>query len=138
MHLHKIFYALNKNGNYTGAVYSDNQPDASTEIQPVKPYVDSSGNAVEGITVGMTNPKWDGAKWAEQIDPIKPSVSQQLLMQQSQQLVVLQSITMQQNQENAKLQSANQQQATQIQQLQQTLITTNQQQSVDKKEGSQQ
>lgn len=133
-----FYYCYDKNGNYTGAVYSDNQPDASTEIPPVKPYVNSAGNAVEGITVGMVNPKWDGGKWVEQIDPIKPSVTQQLLMQQSQQLAVLQSITMQQNQDNAKLQSANQQQATQIKQLQQMFITTNQQQAVEKKGDSQQ
>ena len=124
-----FYYCYDKNGNYTGAVYSDNQPEDSTEISPVKPYVNSAGNDVEGITVGMANPKWDGEKWVEQIDPIKPSLTQQLLMQQSQQLAVAQSIMMQQNQDNAKLQSANQQQAVQIKQLQQ---------AVDKKGDSQQ
>lgn len=127
-----FYYCYDKNGNYTGAVYSDNQPEESTTIQPVKPYVNADGHAVEGITVGMTNPKWDGEKWVEQMDPIKPSVTQQLLMQQSQQLAVLRSITMQQNQDNAKLQSANQQQATQIKQLQQMFMLANQQQAVEK------
>ena len=133
-----FYYCYDTNGNYTGAVYSDNQPEKSTEIPPANPYVNSDGHDVEGITVGMTNPKWDGKKWVEQIDPIKPSVTQKLLMQQSQQLTVLQSITMQQNQDNVKLQSANQQQATQIKGLQQMFITANKQQVVDKKGDSQQ
>lgn len=133
-----FYYCYDKNGNYTGAVYSDKQPEGSTKNPPAKPYVNSDGNTVEGITVGMTNPKWDGEKWVEQIDPIKPSLTQQLLMQQSQQLAGLQSMMMQQNQNNAKLQSANQQQATQIKQLQQMFTTANQQQAVDKKGDSQQ
>lgn len=126
----KFYYCYDKNGNYTGAVYSDNQPEESTEIHPVKPYVNADGHAVEGITVGMTNPKWDGEKWVEQIDPIKPSVTQQLLMQQSQQITLLQSMAMQQNQSNVKLQATNVQQATQIKQLQQMFMTANQQQAV--------
>ena len=66
----KIFYyCYDKNGNYTGAVYSDNQPEESTKIQPVKPYVNADGHAVEGITVGMTNPKWDGEKWVDSFVP---------------------------------------------------------------------
>lgn len=114
----KFYYCYDKNGNYTGAVYSNNQPEESTEIQPVKPYVNDDGNVVEGITVGMTNPKWDGEKWVEQMDPLKPSVAQQLLMQQ--------------NQSNVKLQATNAQQTTQIKQLQQMFMLTNQQQAVEK------
>lgn len=131
----KFYYRYDKNGNYTGAVYSNNQPEESTEIQPVKPYVNADGHAVEGITVGMTNPKWDGEKWVEQIDPIKPSVTQQLLMQQSQQITLLQSMAMQQNQSNVKLQATNVQQTTQIKQLQQMFMLANQQQAVADKKG---
>ena len=127
-----FYYCYDKNGNYTGAVYSDNQPEESTTIQPVKPYVNADGHAVEGITVGMANPKWDGEKWVEQMDPIKPSVTQQLLMQQSQQITLLQSMAMQQNQSNVKLQATNVQQATQIKQLQQMFMLANQQQAVEK------
>lgn len=47
-----------------------------------------------------------------------PSSTEQLLMQQ--------------NQANAKLQAANAQQAAQVKQLQQTLMTANQQQAVEK------
>ncbi|QBK73439.1 hypothetical protein [Lactiplantibacillus plantarum] len=43
-----------------------------------------------------------------------PSSTEQLLMQQAQQITILQSMMMQQNQANAKLQAANAQQATQI------------------------
>lgn len=45
----------------------------------------------------------------------------QLLMNQSQQLIVLQALIMQQNQDNAKLQATNSQQTTQIKQLQQAI-----------------
>lgn len=61
-----------------------------------------------------------------------PSSTEQLLMQQAQQITVLQSMMMQQNQANAKLQAANAQQAAQVKQLQQTLVTANQQQAVEK------
>lgn len=61
-----------------------------------------------------------------------PSPTEQLLMQQSQRLTILQSIMMQQNQDNAKLQSANNQQTTQIKQLQQMFMLANQQQAIEK------
>lgn len=57
---------------------------------------------------------------------------QELLMQQSQQITVLQTMVMQQNQTNAKLRTANQQQATQIKQLQQMFMLANQQQAIEK------
>ena len=57
---------------------------------------------------------------------------QQLLMQQSQQITLLQSTVMQQNQANAKLQVANQQQEKQIEQLQQLFMQANQQQALAK------
>lgn len=61
-----------------------------------------------------------------------PSPAEQLLMQQSQQITLLQTMAMQQNQSNAKLQATNAQQATQIKQLQQMFMTANQQQAVEK------
>lgn len=127
-----MYYCYDKNGNYTGFIYSDSQPTDSTTKAPVKPYKDESGNPVDGITVGMTKPKWNGTDWIEQVDPIKPSATQQLLMQQSQQITVLQSVVMQQNQSNAKLQATNAQQATQIKQLQQMFMLANQQQAIEK------
>ena len=57
---------------------------------------------------------------------------QQLLMQQSQQITLLQSTVMQQNQANVKLQVANQQQEKQIEQLQQLFMQANQQQALAK------
>ena len=61
-----------------------------------------------------------------------PSPTEQLLMQQSQQITVLQTMVMQQNQDNAKLQSANNRQTTQIKQLQQMFMLANQQQAIEK------
>lgn len=69
---------------------------------------------------------------------IDATPEQQLLMQQSQQITLLQSMMMQQDQANAKLQSANEQQATQIKQLQQMFMTANQQQAVADKKGDNQ
>lgn len=64
---------------------------------------------------------------------------QQLLMQQSQQITLLQSTVMQQNQANVKLQVANQQQEKQIEQLQQLFMQANQQEAIAKsKEETQQ
>lgn len=68
-----------------------------------------------------------------QVDIVhNPSPAEQLLMQQSQRLTILQSMMMQQNQDNAKLQSANNQQTTQIKQLQQMFMLANQQQAIEK------
>lgn len=127
-----MYYCYDESGNYVGFLYADKQPENSTTQAPVKPYEDKSGNPVDGITVGMTKPKWNGSTWIEQVDPIKPSAIQQLLMQQAQQLTVLQALIMQQNQSNAKLQATNAQQATQIKQLQQMFMTANQQQVIEK------
>lgn len=92
-----------------------------------------------------TKPKWDGETWIESGIQLEnypevkaPSATQQLLMQHSQQITLLQSMTMQQNQANAKLQSANEQQVTQIKQLQQMFMTANQQQAVASKKGDNQ
>lgn len=127
-----MYYRYDESGNYVGFLYVDKQPENSTTKAPVKPYKDESGNPVDGITVGMTKPKWNGNAWVEQVDPIKPSATQQLLMQQSQQITVLQSVVMQQNQSNAKLQATNAQQTVQIKQLQQMFMTANQQQAIEK------
>lgn len=74
--------------------------------------------------------------YAPNYKPIERATSvtpeQQLLMQQSQQITLLQSTVMQQNQANVKLQVANQQQEKQIEQLQQLFMQANQQQAVVK------
>lgn len=61
-----------------------------------------------------------------------PSPTEQLLMQQSQQITVLQTMVMQQDQDNVKLQKANAEQASQIKQLQQIFMKADQQQAIDK------
>ena len=127
-----MYYRYDESGNYVGFLYADKQPENSTTNAPVKPYRDESGNSIEGINVGMTKPKWNGSTWIEQVDPIKPSATQQLLMQQVQQITVLQAMVMQQNQTNAKLQATNKGQTAQIKQLQQMFMTANQQQAVEK------
>ena len=64
-----------------------------------------------------------------------PSPTEQLLMQQSQQITILQSLTMQQDQTNAKLQTVNEQQAKQIDQLQQMFMQADQQEAINKSKG---
>ena len=61
-----------------------------------------------------------------------PSLAEQLLMQQSQQITVLQTMAMQQDQDNVKLQEANAKQASQIKQLQQIFMKADQQQAIKK------
>lgn len=61
-----------------------------------------------------------------------PSPTEQLLMQQSQQITVLQTMAMQQDQDNVKLQEANAKQASQIKQLQQIFMKADQQQAIKK------
>lgn len=68
-----------------------------------------------------------------QVDIVhNPSPTEQLLMQQSQQITALQTMVMQQNQTNAKLQATNKGQTAQIKQLQQMFMTANQQQTIEK------
>ncbi len=61
-----------------------------------------------------------------------PSPTEQLSMQQSQQITVLQAMVMQQDQDNVKLQEANAKQASQIKQLQQIFMKADQQQAIKK------
>lgn len=113
-----------KTGAYRGCVKATVQPANSTLIDPA-------------LTCHF-NPYFEDGKWVDKQLVAVPSEVQQLLMQQSQQLAVLQSMTMQQDQTNAKLQSANVQQATQIKQLQQMFMLANQQQAVADKKGDNQ
>ena len=78
-----MYYCYDKSGNYTGFVYSDIQPTNSTDKAPTKPYRDESGNPVEGITIGMTNPKWNGTDWIEQKVVSKEQQLSQLALQQA-------------------------------------------------------
>lgn len=61
-----------------------------------------------------------------------PSPTEQLLMQQSQQITLLQTMVMQQDQDNVKLQKANAEQVSQIKQLQQMFMVADQQQAIEK------
>lgn len=68
-----------------------------------------------------------------QVDIVhNPSPAEQLLMQQSQQITLLQTMAMQQDQDNVKLQKANAEQASQIKQLQQIFMKADQQQAIEK------
>ncbi|WP_262344120.1 hypothetical protein [Lactiplantibacillus plantarum] len=81
-----MYYRFDESGNYVGFLYADKQPENSTTNAPVKPYRDESGNSIEGITVGMTNPKWNGNMWIEQAQSAVPQGQQlaQLALQQAQ------------------------------------------------------
>lgn len=79
-----MYYCYDKNGNYTEFVYSDKQPTNSTDKAPTKPYRDESGNSIEGITVGLNKPKWNGTAWIEQAVVSKEQQLAQLALQQAQ------------------------------------------------------
>ena len=100
-----MYYRYDGSGNYVGFSYVDKQPENSTTKAPVKPYKDESGNPVDGITVGMTKPKWNGTDWIEQA---------QSAMSQGQQLAQL---ALQQAQFQASQQKLNSQLALQLAQL---------------------
>ena len=107
-----------KTGAYRGCVKATVQPANSTLIDPA-------------LTCHF-NPYFEDGKWVDKPLVAVPSATQQLLMQQSQQITLLQSTVMQQNQANVKLQVANQQQEKQIEQLQQLFMQANQQQALAK------
>ena len=100
-----MYYRFDESGNYVGFLYADKQPENSTTHAPVKPYRDESGNPVDGITVGMTTPKWNGNMWLEQA---------QSAMSQGQQLAQL---ALQQASFQAEQQKLNSQLALQVAQL---------------------
>ncbi|KEK16030.1 hypothetical protein HQ33_07700 [Limosilactobacillus reuteri] len=79
-----MYYCYDKSGNYTGFVYSDIQPTNSTDKAPTKQYRDESGKSIEGITVGLNNPKWNGTAWIEQAVVSKEQQLAQLALQQAQ------------------------------------------------------
>lgn len=79
-----MYYRYDESGNYVGFSYVDKQPENSTTQAPVKPYKDESGNPVDGITVGLTNPKWNGTAWIEQAVVSKEQQLAQLALQQAQ------------------------------------------------------
>ena len=100
-----MYYRYDGSGNYVGSLYTNKQPENSTTQAPVKPYKDESGNLVDGITVGMTTPKWNGNMWIEQA---------QSAMSQGQQLAQL---ALQQASFQAEQQKLNSQLALQLAQL---------------------
>ncbi|WP_421022289.1 hypothetical protein [Limosilactobacillus fermentum] len=79
-----MYYCFDESGNYVGFLYADKQPENSTTNAPVKPYRDESGNPIEGITVGLNNPKWNGTDWIEQAVVSKEQQLAQLALQQAQ------------------------------------------------------
>lgn len=128
----KRVYLYLKNGKYS--CYAD----ISDEVD-LPPY-----STLTGPSEAMINPYWINGQWVDKkLIPDKvpnyrevlsalPTTEQQLAMQQSQQITLLQTTVMQQNQSNAELQDANVQQSTQIKQLQQMFMMANQQQLVEK------
>ena len=125
-----LYYHYDDDGKPIGPAFvmeGEQPPVNSTKIPPVK-------KLPNGMIASLQNPTFDKTdqEWIEHPDPIKPSATQQLLMQQSQQITLLQTMTMRQNQSNAKLQATNEQQEAQIKQLQQMFMTANQQQAVEK------
>lgn len=121
----KAFYLYDlKTGDYVGSGFAESIPENATELPPVIRYSVHNQKA-------MKKPIFKNGKWIEK-ENSDAKTAQQLLMQQSQQITMLQSMAMQQNQSNAKLQATNAQQATQIKQLQQMFMTANQQQAVEK------
>ncbi|MGY5273908.1 hypothetical protein ACW9VW_03385 [Lactiplantibacillus plantarum] len=132
----KRVYLYLKNGKYS--CYADisdevELPPYSTLIEPPE---------------SMINPYWINNQWVdkervpdkvpnyEEVLTALPTTEQQLAMQQSQQITLLQTTVMQQNQTNVKLQAINQQQGNQIEQLQQLFMLANQQQAVAEKKGA--
>ena len=111
-------------GTYLSAGFDESIPTNATTVPPVIRYSETDQRA-------LIKPVWKNGKWVETANDTEKA-SQQLLMQQSQQITVLQAMVMQQDQNNAKLQATNAQQATQIKQLQQMFMTANQQQVVEK------
>lgn len=132
----KRVYLYLKNGKYS--CYADisdevELPPYSTLIEPPE---------------AMINPYWINGQWVDkapvpskvpsyqEVLAVLPTTEQQLVMQQSQQIALLQTTVMQQNQTNVKLQAINQQQEKQIEQLQQLFMFANQQQAVAEKKGA--
>lgn len=105
-------------GAYGGCVAAPIQPENSTTLDPA-------------LTCHF-NPCFENNQWLDKPLEVKPSIIKQLLMQQAQQIIMLQSMAMEQNQLDAKLQATNAQQATQVKQLQQMFMTANLQQAVKK------
>lgn len=79
-----MYYCYDKRGDYTGFIYSESQPANSTDKAPTKPYKDESGNSIEGITVGMANPRWNGTDWIERTVVSREQQLAQLALQQAQ------------------------------------------------------
>lgn len=115
--------------------------DISDEVE-LPPY-----STLIGPPEAMINPYWINGQWVDkervpdkapnyqEVLATLPTTEQELAMQQSQQITLLQTIVMQQNQANVKLQATNQQQENKIEQLQQLFMFANQKQSVAEKKG---
>lgn len=89
------WFIYDANGNYVKAVYSDTQPDSSTNIDPaglINPVFDLKTNTWSGNNIAIDN---------------KPSELQQIVMQQSMVITQMQQMLMQQKKDIAKLKGAN-------------------------------
>lgn len=121
----KAFYLYDlKTGDYVGSGFAESIPENATELPPVIRYSVHNQKA-------MKKPIFKNGKWIEK-ENSDAKTAQQLLMQQSQQITVLQTMVMQQDQDNVKLQKANAEQASQIKQLQQIFMKADQQQAIEK------
>ncbi|MEC5141542.1 hypothetical protein [Pediococcus pentosaceus] len=89
------WFVYDVNGNYVKAVYSDTQPDSSTNIDPsglINPVFNQETNTWSGNNVAIDD---------------KPSELEQIVMQQAMTIAQMKQMLMQQNKDIAKLKGAN-------------------------------
>lgn len=89
------WFVYDVNGNYVKAVYSDTQPDRSTNIDPsglINPVFNQETNTWSGNNVAIDD---------------KPSELEQIVMQQAMTIAQMKQMLMQQNKDIAKLKGAN-------------------------------
>ncbi|MEE6681564.1 hypothetical protein PS409_05400 [Pediococcus pentosaceus] len=85
------WFVYDVNGNYVKAVYSDTQPDSSTNIDPsglINPVFNQETNTWSGNNVAIDD---------------KPSELEQIVMQQAMTIAQMKQMLMQQNKDIAKI-----------------------------------
>jgi hypothetical protein len=118
-----MFYTFDDSGNYTGSIFSVDQPTNSTKTPPTKPYTDENGAIVAGVEIGLTNPTWDSAsqKWIENASS-NMTTEQQLIVQQTTQIATMQQLITAQAQTISQLEATVTSDGVQIKQLQQIVM----------------
>ena len=89
------WFVYDVNGNYVKAVYSDTQPDSSTNIDPsglINPVFNLKTNTWSGDSVDIDE---------------NPNELEQIVMQQAMTIAQMQQMLMQQNKDIAELKGAN-------------------------------